>query len=339
MTKPVSEKPRRLPLLDGLRGMAAIAVVFHHEPGMYGSHGLLPRAYLAVDFFFMLSGFVLTLAYERRLQSGLRAALFMWQRVARLWPVLAVGVGIGAIGAVIAGTGAISLAHLALGLVLLPWVRPGHRLYELNGPQWSLTFELLANAAHALVLQRLGNRALGGVALVCGAVLVWQGRHWGSLASGDMAHNWWGGFARVGFSYVVGVLIGRCWQLGRGKREVRWWLAALPLPLILLTAPLWPLSAAWGDSLAVLVLMPPALWLAAQTELPDRVALWFDRLGQISYPIYAIHGPLLLLAADQARHLPAPAQFAARTAALALTFALAWGLAISPLAKAPRRSS
>ena len=40
MTKPVSEKPRRLPLLDGLRGMAAIAVVFHHEPGMYGSHGL-----------------------------------------------------------------------------------------------------------------------------------------------------------------------------------------------------------------------------------------------------------------------------------------------------------
>jgi peptidoglycan/LPS O-acetylase OafA/YrhL len=52
--------PARLSLLDGLRAIAAVAVMVHHESGIYGTPWPLPRAYLAVDFFFMLSGLVIT---------------------------------------------------------------------------------------------------------------------------------------------------------------------------------------------------------------------------------------------------------------------------------------
>ena len=325
-------KPPRLPLLDGLRGIAAIAVVFHHEPGIYGSHGLFPRAYLAVDFFFMLSGFVLTLAYERRLQSGLTSLAFMRLRIARLWPVLAVGIIIAGLGKWGIARSWLPLTDMCMGLLLIPVLSGNNRLYQLNGPQWSISFELIANAAHALVLRRLSNGALLILALGFGFLLAFQGWHWGSLASGDVVHNWWGGFARVGFSYCVGIWLGRRF-CGYPAPPIAWGFAALPLPFILLTAPLWPFSRFAGDCLAVFVVMPPALWIAAHARVPVWARPALGWLGQISYPIYALHAPVLVLAGRYIHPLPLGAQMPARAGALALTFALAYLLAISPLAK------
>lgn len=325
--------PARLPLLDALRGIAAIAVVLHHEPMLYGSEGPFTRAYLAVDFFFMLSGLVLTLAFEPKLRAGLAPPRFLAMRLARLWPVLAVGVVIGAAG-FWWHYGPRHLPALALAsLLLLPWPLGRGGLFRLDGPQWSVSYEVLANIVHALLLWRLSNRALLGFALACGALLAWQASLWGSVGMGDATPNWWGGFARVGYGYGLGIWLGRQWAAG-GGRIAPWlaWSAAALLPLTLLTAKWWPLPTVAGDLLAIFVLFPPALWGAAQVALSGWPARAADALGRLSYPVYAVHGPVLIWGAMLGRR---HADWAAtlRPAALLATFALAALLAISPLSR------
>ena len=324
----------RLPLLDALRGIAAIAVVFHHEPGLYGSHGLFPRAYLAVDFFFMLSGFVLTLAFEPKFRDGLTADRFLIQRFARLWPVLAVGIVIAGAGQWWAHGGMRPLVLTALGLLLISDFRGRWGIYPLDGPQWSVTFEIIANALHVSVLWRMSDRAVLGFALVCGVLLAALGWHFGTLGIGDIVPNWWSGFARVGFSYALGVWLGRQFAAGRGRIALgRWgWIAGLPVPLVLLTAGWWPLASPMADMIAVFVIFPPALWVAAQGTMSGIAARAADALGRLSYPVYAIHVPVLVVGARIAHSHPAQLD-AIRGATLIATFALAGALAISPLAR------
>jgi len=326
-------RPARLPLLDALRGIAAIAVVLHHEPMLYGHEGPFTRAYLAVDFFFMLSGLVLTLAFEPKLRIGLPVPRFLAQRIARLWPIMAVGVLIGA-SAFWHHYGPAHLPALLLAsLLLLPWPLGRGGLFRLDGPQWSVSYELLANAAHALLLWRLSNRALLGFALACGALLAWQAAQWGSVGMGDATPNWWGGFARVGYGYSLGVWLGRQFATDRARISppLAWAIAAL-LPLTLLTAKWWPLGVVAGDLLAVFLLFPPALWAAAQVPMAGWPARAADALGRLSYPAYAVHGPILIWGALLSRAHPDLAPLL-RPAALALTFAAAGLLAISPLAR------
>lgn len=322
----------RLPLLDALRGVAALGVVLHHEAPLYGAPGLFPRAYLAVDFFFMLSGFVLTLAFEPKLRGGLKASDFMLRRAARLWPVLAVGVLIGAGWRLSVGaTGHLWLLTLC-GLLLVPLRRGPGGLFPINGPQWSLAYELLANAVHALVLARLGNRLLLVFVLACAAVLAWCAYVWGSVGLGDTGRNWWGGFARVGFGYGLGVWLGRQFAAGRAPvAPLGAWAGGLLLPLALFSLPWWPLSVVPGDLLGVFVIFPPALWCAAHVSLRGPGLRIADALGRLSYPAYAIHGPVLIWGASLARAHGAQAAMI-RPLTLVAVLVLAVLLAISPLA-------
>lgn len=322
----------RLPMLDALRGVAALGVVLHHEAPLYGAPGLFPRAYLAVDFFFMLSGFVLTLAFEPKMRRGMAVGDFMIRRFARLWPVLAVGVLIGAGWRMSVGATA-QLGLLTLcGLLLVPLRRGPGGLYPINGPQWSLAYELLANAAHALVLARLGNRALLVFVLVCAGVLAWCAHAWGSVGLGDTGRNWWGGFARVGFGYGMGVWLGRQFAAGRAPVGVGLaWAGGLTLPLALFSLPWWPLGVISGDLLAAFVIFPPALWCAAHVALRGGGLKIADGLGRLSYPAYAIHGPVLIWGASLARAHGAQAAII-RPLTLVAVLALAALLAISPLA-------
>ena len=81
----------RLPLLDGLRGIAALGVLAFHLPGFFHIPQMLPKAYLFVDFFFLLSGFVLTPVITARRASGVSATAFFVSRIRRFWPLAAVG--------------------------------------------------------------------------------------------------------------------------------------------------------------------------------------------------------------------------------------------------------
>jgi peptidoglycan/LPS O-acetylase OafA/YrhL len=75
----------RIALLDGLRGLCALLIVFFHFH-MVGD-GLHNHAYLAVDVYFLLSGFVVASAYEARLKSGAGVGWFFGVRMARLYPL------------------------------------------------------------------------------------------------------------------------------------------------------------------------------------------------------------------------------------------------------------
>lgn len=323
--------PARLPLPDALRGMAAIGVVFHHEQMLYGDAGAFTRAYLAVDFFFMLSGFVLTLAFEPKLNSTLKARDFITMRVARLWPVLALGVLIGTAWRLSIGATHDLWLLTLLGLLLIPMLRGVGGIFRLDGPAWSLLFEVIGNVAHALVLRRLPDRVLLVFALVCGAWLAWAAADWGSVGLGDTVRNWQGGFARVGFSYGMGIWLGR--QFARGRWPVPQtvaWAGALLLPVAMFTAQYWPLGVVAGDLLAVLVLFPPALWCATHVTMTGWSAKLADWLGRSSYPVYALHGPMLIWGASLARRHADMAGMI-RPATLLAIAALSIAVMLSPL--------
>jgi peptidoglycan/LPS O-acetylase OafA/YrhL len=330
---PKSQQSSRLPMLDALRGIAAIAVMAHHEPAYFGSAEWFPRAYLAVDFFFLLSGFVLARAYEPRFAAGMTAGRFMDERIRRLWPMIAVGLCIGALAQLLHGGGAATLPALFVMLLLVPILHGDGAIYFLNGPMWSLGFELVANLVHATALRRMGTSALPAFIVLCAAGLALVAMHFGRVGVGDVTGNWWGGFARVGFSYALGIWLGRRFAASPPRTVVPWPLPVAGLLAILAFSQHLPLTQGVGDWLLVVFAMPPLLWIAAATRVPVALVPAMDRLGQLSYPVYAIHVPLLALCTVMARAAGLHHAPVLGVAAMAIIVALAWGLAQSPLAR------
>lgn len=327
----------RLPLLDGLRGLAAIGVLLYHCEVTLGPHGLFSRAYLFVDFFFLLSGFVLALAVEPRLAAGWPSSAFLRGRVRRLWPTIAAGVALGALLHAWRGETDTLLTTLVLGLLVLPWTRSPDQIFPLNGPQWSLMLELIANLAHALLLRRLGERGLLAVVMVAGAAqtaIVW---YFGSNTLGPLAFNWWYALPRVLFSYSLGVLLCRRWQrLPRGPGLS--WSTALVLPaLVVVVLSGLPVAVWIGDSLFVLLIMPVLFWLASQAEVPAAAQPALERLGRLSFPLYAVHMPILEHAGRVAPGGGLPVKLAAIATALIAALALDRLLQAAP--RRPRRGA
>ncbi|MCB2057920.1 MAG: acyltransferase [Novosphingobium sp.] len=93
----------RLSQLDGLRGIAALAIMLFHLAAVFHTSGPFVRGYLFVDLFFLLSGFVLAVSTERKLASGIGALEFAASRFVRLWPLVAVGVGVAVVRALVIG--------------------------------------------------------------------------------------------------------------------------------------------------------------------------------------------------------------------------------------------
>ena len=130
----------RLVLLDGMRGIAAIAVMMHHLEHAFGHGGPFIRSYLFVDFFFLLSGFVLTLAAEERMNSGWGTMGFMRARIRRLWPTVAIGACLGAVQAGLAGQTQDLALLLLLALLFIPNPLQRGDAYPLNNPAVVVVF-------------------------------------------------------------------------------------------------------------------------------------------------------------------------------------------------------
>ena len=161
----------RYDLLDGLRGVAAILVIFYHFGEGFATSPvdqMLNHGYLAVDFFFVLSGFVLGYAYDDRWRKGLTASRFMLRRVIRLHPMVILSVALGTVAYLIQGgvqwdgtpvSLHLLLVALLLGLLLIPVlpgmgadVRGNGEMFPLNGPSWSLFFEYIGSILYAVWL-------------------------------------------------------------------------------------------------------------------------------------------------------------------------------------------
>jgi peptidoglycan/LPS O-acetylase OafA/YrhL len=293
-----SEKPERMALLDGLRGLAALLVVFYHVNSVHGEKGFVfGQGILAVDFFFLLSGFVLTRVYEKKFSQGLGAMAFMKLRFVRLWPALAVGVLLGAVAHSILTPSPLVFPLIATSLLMVPVFVPGGGFFLLDSVQWSLFFELCANAAHVILFRRLSDRAL---ALVCAisAVLFLQGIViYGNTGIGGETATFFYGLPRTAFSYSLGILFARRSQ-GLAPTRSSWWPILLCLVATICGVSMIP--SEWrlaGQVMAIFVAFPTIFHHAIRTRVPDAVEPVLLWLGRISYPVYTIHYPIFFIVA------------------------------------------
>jgi len=280
--------------LDAFRGIAAFIIVFYHLTIVYRLSGPFERGYLFVDLFFLLSGFVLAVSTEKKLNSGIGAFEFTRARFVRLWPLVAVGAGVAVLRAFMIGIAdpVTLLWWLALDLLMIPSLAGAGPFYRFNGPQWTLFYELLANFVHALVLKRVSTKAMLALAVVMGAWLIHTVSLHGSDTMGVNAptwDTWWMGLPRVGFSYVLGVWIGRKYVDGFRTPSLPWWLALVVPVAGIMAVPYLPFSKAIGDLLFVMALLPPAMWLIAMAQPPQALRAPMEWLGNFSLPLYCVH--------------------------------------------------
>lgn len=303
----------RFGALDTMRGLAAVAVVLFHVAWLKNAADYLPHAYLAVDFFFILSGFVIALTYESRLAAGMPIADFLVRRLIRLYPMALVGVILG--GAVLILKAQVdpakvealprAAAGIAANLALLPDPFAGRTsqsvLFPGNGPLWSISLEIFINIVWCLLIVRAGTRALAALVLACFAGVVVC-----VLQAGDanLGFNWAtlpGGLARVGFGFGLGTLFYRMRDRLIGTRRLAWKVLAAALLLAAFAGPSTGLTGSLWDIVCIGTLMPLAMILG----LNGADHPWLDRiLGGASYPLYAIHFPLLSLFSGLHQKLP-----------------------------------
>lgn len=307
-------------VLDGLRGVAALIVVAFH---LFEAHGggdahrqIINHGYLAVDFFFLLSGFVIAYAYDDR-WGQMSVAGFLKRRLIRLQPMLILGSLLGAalfvfqdysIFPKFQSTSAWQvIAVLVLSALMIPQpksmdVRGWGEIYSLNGPAWSLFYEYVANLLYALGLRKLSNRALGVVVALAGLALIHLAVFGGR---GDLIGGWALdadgiriGLTRVLFPFCAGVLL---FRLGRRIRINHAFAVASLLLVVGLSLPrfggtehLW-LNGLY-EALCVILLFPLIVAIGAGDKQVDGVSVRIARFfGDLSYPIYITHYPLIYI--------------------------------------------
>lgn len=317
--------------LDALRGFAALAILMLHLGEMLH----LPpvrHGYLAVDFFFCLSGFILTTTYEPKLRTSMTAGEFIGLRLIRLYPVFLVGVllGVPVIAAQIYSGNSHAMSPMAATLafvtnsLMLPSPVPG-ALFPFDKPAWSLFFEIVVNILFGMVLFRLSFGKLTSLVVLCGGALfaaIW------ALGHASAGFDWSGfsiGIVRTGFSFIGGMLIARVHPIFRRHRSA----LALTLPPALMAVLLSDNTQSWDwlyDAIAVAVALPAITLLGASLDLPAGARRAGSILGDLSYPLYAVHYPIVQGAGFLlARRLDLQPTFAALAIAVS-ALALAWVL-------------
>jgi peptidoglycan/LPS O-acetylase OafA/YrhL len=293
---------RHFLMLDALRGVAAISVAIYHACVIFGATQLLPKAFLAVDFFFLLSGIVVAHAYEERLKNG-EIAGYLERRAIRLYPMILLGAFIGMsvllTSPAVRQMSGMTVIVLGLSAVLcIPIVRaniyPGsHSIAPVNIPSWSLFFELFVNALYGLMAKRLTNRLL--IAIVLGSLLV-EGFgivKFNGVDLGAYTETFKWGFARVLFPFFLGVLINRA-VVPRDHSPSRMMPALLPVILVAtLCVPSWGSGTGISELVAIAIIYPVIIIAAMNTTVASQQQ-GFTWVGAISYPLYAIHSPLFL---------------------------------------------
>lgn len=295
--------------LDGLRGVAALMVVTRHIGDLLPGD-LFPESFLAVDLFFLLSGFVVAFAYEGRLLAGRSLGAFMKTRLIRLYPLYALGIGLGAVAHVTANrvTGApFDAGFLAtagvIGLLMLPAIPPlPMGSSALDAPTWTLAPELLVNLVYAALVKRLSRVWLWAV-IGAGAIgLVVSELAYGTLDGGWSVDRFPLLAARLAFSFFLGVAMCRARPSRRVGAMAAWaCLAGLALALGLRPAPAWrPVYQLF----AVLLVFPGLVSVAIRHEPGRAGGAVFSLLGLVSYAVYVLHQPLGVLAGLALRALP-----------------------------------
>lgn len=293
--------------LDGLRGIAALAVVtFHFMEVAYTdySRDFIGHGFLAVDFFFCLSGFVIAYAYDDRIDK-IGVVQFFKSRLIRLHPLVFFGSVLGLMTFLFDPFGAHPEAYntaklimiVLTSILLIPYPVMSDRyfnLFGLNAPAWSLFWEYIANIVYALILYRLPRRYLVALAIIAAIILCMVGRQAGNLLGGWSGDTFWHGGARVFYSFLAGLTIYRFNLITKNK------LGFTGIAALLFLAFIMPFSN-WNwltEPLVILLYFPFIISLGAGVVLSDTLKKVCNFLGNISYPLYMTHYAVLWMFAN-----------------------------------------
>lgn len=329
MTRPIPriQPKQHFEILDGLRGVAAMVVVLFHlcETWNGGDHArqIINHGYLAVDFFFMLSGFVIAYAYDDRWnpkgsQPGMTTWDFFKRRLIRLQPMVIMGNLLGAllfyfsaspkIFPLVAHTSVPRLLLIALiGCTVLPIpismdIRGWQEMHPLAGTAWSLFFEYLANIAYALGLRKASNRVLLVLSILSAAVLT---HYLVTTPRGDITGGWSVnamelkvGFIRLVFPFLAGMLLQRMHKRIHVKNAFLWCslllLVVLFLPRFGTPHTLW-INGLY-EALVIILVFPVIVAMGAGEQSNGKTATRVSRvLGAVSYPVYITHYSLIYI--------------------------------------------
>ena len=316
-------------LLDGLRGVAAILVLFYHvfegfsfaEITNGDGDGIirtLNHGHIAVDFFFILSGFVISYAYDDRWKK-MNTWQFFKRRLIRLHPMLVIGAIIGAMAFAFVGfekwdgniapMGWVMIAMLLTMFMIpalpgLPYeVRGNGEMFPLNGPAWSLFFEYLGNILYAFIIRRLSTTLLALLAVALGCVHVWF--FVGNVSEYDMVGvgwtidevNFWGGLVRMLFPFTMGMLLARTFKPRKIKGA--FWICSIML-IALFSVPYIPSAGnislnSLYEVVCIATIFPFIVWVGACGISSGKTAKINRQLGDISYPLYIVHYPIMYI--------------------------------------------
>lgn len=303
--------PRHVYLnLDAIRGVAAISVMLYHFSPFLAAGKVLPSSYLAVDLFFLLSGFVIAHAYDRKIENGMGVGTFVAIRLIRLYPLYLAGTLLGFFYLVLKNR-LIPAEYMPIseigtmlttGMFFIPLVSDAyHTIFPLNPASWSLFFELIVNIAYVAVFFLLTKRVLSTLIAVSLVLLVVVSIIAGTLDFGMTGSTIISGLPRVCFSFFLGVLLCRSmtrYQSGLGFLRRGWWIeAAIALTLVVFAiAPVGGARVAY-DLACVVFVFPALVVVGTIAPTAPRLSGLYGWLGRISYPIYIIHTPLLMIIA------------------------------------------
>ena len=312
-------------LLDGLRGVAALMVIWYHIFEGYAFAGgttidTFNHGYLAVDFFFILSGFVIGYAYDDRWGKNFTMKDFIKRRLIRLHPMVIMGAVVGAITFYIQGSVQWDGTHIGISMVMLSLlctiffipampgvgyeVRGNGEMFPLNGPCWSLFFEYIGNILYALFIRRLSNKALTIVVVLLGVALasfaIFNVSGYGNIGVGWTLDgvNFIGGLLRMLFPFSMGMLLSRNFK--PMKLRGAFWICTLVMIALFAVPYLEGTESICTNGIyeafCIIIAFPILLWIGASGTTTDKKSTQICKfLGDISYPIYVIHYPFMYL--------------------------------------------
>ena len=318
-------------LLDGLRGVAALMVIWYHifegyafaEVSNSAGSGMIEtfnHGYLAVDFFFILSGFVIGYAYDDRWGKSMTMKNFFKRRLIRLHPMVIMGAVLGTVTFCLQGCVQWDGTHIAISMVMLSLlctiffipalpgvgyeVRGNGEMFPLNGPCWSLFFEYIGNILYALFIRRLSNKALTVLVVLLGIALslfaIFNVSGYGSIGVGWTLDsvNFLGGSLRMLFPFSLGMLLSRNFK--PVKIRGAFWICTLIL-IALFSVPYLEgteqlCTNGIYEAFCIIIVFPILLWLGASGTTTDKKSTAICKfLGDISYPVYVVHYPIMYL--------------------------------------------
>lgn len=321
-----ADSKKHYEILDGLRGVAALLVVFYHifEGLSFAAGGTvittINHGYLAVDFFFILSGFVIGYAYDDRWGRTMTLGGFFKRRLIRLHPMIVMGVVLGAVTYLLQGSVQWDGTRMPLSMVMLAMllalfmipavpgapndVRGNGEMFPLNGPSWSLFFEYIGNILYGLFIHRLSTRVLRLLVVLLGIGLAWFALFdvvgYGMIGVGWTLDDWnfFGGLLRMLFPFTLGMLLSRNFRPVRVRGA--FWICSLVL-LVLFCVPYIEGKAGVSlnglyEVLCIFLVFPFLVRLGASGSLTDGVSTRVCKfMGDISFPLYAVHYPIMYL--------------------------------------------